>query len=132
MVSCPDPAEFFWQDSPGRTEILAHSRYFKPTTQLDTLVNASTMHRVVVLTGEAGAGKSCLATALARPEIAGGRVPDGFVHALSILTSDTNPASLGLILRPAPWLGAGIRRGRCRVRSERPASRTRESGSSGA
>ena len=32
---------------------------------------------------------------LARPEIAGGSVPDGFVHAIAILTSDTNPASLG-------------------------------------
>ena len=40
---------------------------------------------VVVLTGVAGAGKSTLAAALARPEIAGGRVPDGFVHAIAIL-----------------------------------------------
>ena len=95
MVSCRDPAELLWQDSPGRNEILAHSWFFEPTTQLDALVEASRLHRVVVLTGEAGSGKSCLAAALARPEIAGGRVPDGFVHAIAILTRDTNPASLG-------------------------------------
>ena len=95
MASHRDPGEFFWQDSSGRAEILAHSWFFQPTTQLDALVEASRLHRVVVLTGKAGAGKSSLATALARPEIAGGRVPDGFVHAIAILTSDTNPASLG-------------------------------------
>ena len=95
MASRRDPGEFFWQDSPGRAEILAHSWFFQPTAQLDALVEASRLHRVVVLTGKAGAGKSSLATALARPEIAGGRVPDGFVHAIAILSSDTNPASLG-------------------------------------
>ena len=56
---------------------------------------ASRQHRVVVLTGEAGVGKSSLAVALARPEIAGGRVPDGFVHAIAILTTDTNLSNLG-------------------------------------
>jgi len=89
-----DPGEFFWQDSPARAEILARSSFFQPTTQLDALVEASRVHRVVVVTGQAGAGKSSLATALARPEIAGGRVPVNFAHAIAILTSDTNPASL--------------------------------------
>ena len=49
---------------------------------------------MVVLTGEAGAGKSTLAAALARPEVAGGRVPDGFVHAVAILGLTTNQRSL--------------------------------------
>jgi len=71
------------------------SWFFQPTAQLDALVEASRLHRVVVLTGKAGAGKSSLAKALARPEIAGGSVPDGFVHAIAILSNDTNPASLG-------------------------------------
>src|SRR5262249_4642039 len=85
----------FWRESPGRAEILAQSRFFQPTAQLDALVEASRLHRVVVLTGKAGAGKSSLVTALARPEIARGRVPGGLVHALASLTSDTDPASLG-------------------------------------
>ena len=94
MGSRPDPGESFWYQSPGRALILAHSWFFEPTTQLDALVEASRLHRVVVLTGKAGAGKSSQATALARPEITGGRVPDGFVHGIAILTSDTNRASL--------------------------------------
>jgi hypothetical protein len=49
---------------------------------------------VVVLTGAAGAGKSSLAAALARPEIAGGHVPDGFVHAIAVLGLTTNQRSL--------------------------------------
>jgi ATP/maltotriose-dependent transcriptional regulator MalT len=94
MASCRDPGEFFWQDSPGRAEVLAHSSFFQHTTQLDALVEASRLNRVVVLTGEAGVGKSSLAIALARTEIAGGYLPDGFVRAMVILTRDTNPVSL--------------------------------------
>ncbi len=95
MDSRPDTGECFWYDSPGQEEILAHSCFFQPSRQLDALVEASRLHQIVVLTGKAGAGKSSLATALAWPEIAGGRVPDGFVHAIAILTSDTDLASLG-------------------------------------
>ena len=74
---------------------MARSWFFQPTAQLESLVEASRLHRVVVLTGKAGAAKSSLATALARPEIACGSVPDGIVHAIAIFSSDTNPASLG-------------------------------------
>jgi hypothetical protein len=94
MASCRTPGEFLWQDSPGRAEVLAHSSFFQHTAQLDALVEASRSDRVVVLTGEAGVGKSSLAIALARPEFAGGDLPDGFVHALVVLTRDTNPVSL--------------------------------------
>jgi len=89
-----DPGDVFWKDSPGRVEILRHTWYFQPTPQLAELVEASRSHPVVVLTGEAGAGKTSLAGALARPEITGGRVPDDFVHAIAILTRDTNQRSL--------------------------------------
>ena len=61
---------------------------------MDELVEAARSHPVVVLTGEAGAGKSSLAVALARPEITGGRVPDGFVHAIAVLGLTTNQRSL--------------------------------------
>ena len=89
-----DPGDVFWKDSPGRVEILRHTWYFQPTPQLAELVEASRSHPVVVLTGEAGAGKTSLAAALARPEITGGRVPDDFVHAIAILTNNTNQRSL--------------------------------------
>ena len=45
---------------------------------------------MVILTGEAGVGKSTLAAALARPEITGGCVPDAFAHATLILDRDFN------------------------------------------
>ena len=91
-----DPGDVFWywKDSPGPVEILRHTWYFQPTPQLAELVEASRSHPVVVLTGDAGAGKTSLAGALARPEITGGRVPDDFVHAIAILTRDTNQRSL--------------------------------------
>ena len=93
-----DPGDVFWKDSPGCVEILRHTWYFQPTPQLAELVEASRSHPVVVLTGEAGAGKTSLAAALARPEITGNRsgriVPDGFVHAVVILTDSTNQRSL--------------------------------------
>jgi hypothetical protein len=87
--------EFCWQDSAGRADIVTRSWFFQPTAQLESLVEASRLNRVVMLTGKAGAAKSSLATALARPEIACGSVLDGFVHAIAIFSSDTNPASLG-------------------------------------
>ncbi len=89
-----DPGEVFWKDSPGRTQILKQTEYFQPTPQLDELVEAARAHPVVVLTGAAGAGKSSLAVALARPEVAGGHVPDGFVHAVAVLGLTTNQRSL--------------------------------------
>jgi hypothetical protein len=89
-----DPGDVFWKDSEGRAQILQRTWYFQPTPQLDELVKASKSHPVVVLTGEAGAGKSSLAAALARPEIAGGRVPYGFVQAIAVLGLTTNQRSL--------------------------------------
>jgi hypothetical protein len=89
-----DPGDVFWKDSPGRAQILKQTEYFQPTPQLDELVEAARSHPVVVLTGAAGAGKSSLAAALARPEIAGGHVPDGFVHAIAVLGLTTNQRSL--------------------------------------
>jgi hypothetical protein len=89
-----DPGDVFWKDSPGRPEILRHTWYFQPTPQLTGLVEASRSHPVVVLTGEAGAGKTSLAGGLARPEITGGRVPHDFVHGIAVLTRDTTQRGL--------------------------------------
>lgn len=82
-----DPGDVFWNnaDSPGRDLLLKQTEYFQPTRQLSKLVKTSQEHRVVLLTGEAGAGKSALASGLARPELTAGLVPDGFVQAITIL-----------------------------------------------
>ena len=53
---------------------------------------------VVIVTGEAGVGKSTLAAALARPEITDGRVPPGFAHAVAMLGGTTNLRNLAVDL----------------------------------
>jgi hypothetical protein len=98
-----DPGDVFWKDSPGRAEILRQTEYFQPTPQLDALVEAARSHPVVVLTGEAGAGKSMLTSALARPEVAGGHVPAGFVHAIAILGQSATQRSLAADLERQLW-----------------------------
>ena len=106
---------------------MQHTWYFQPTPQLDELVEAARSHPLVVLTGAAGAGKSSLAAALARPEIAAGRVPDGFVHAVVVLGLTINQRSLADDLeRQLRLVCAGVRRGRRRVRAERPPPGGRE------
>ncbi len=89
-----DPGDVFWNDSPGRAQILKQTEYFQPTSDLATLVEASRSHPLVVLTGQAGSGKSTLASSLVRPELTGGSVPAGFVHAVAILGQTTNQRSL--------------------------------------
>jgi hypothetical protein len=92
------PGDVFWKDSPGRVQILKQTEYFQPTALLSTLVEASEVHRIVILTGEAGVGKSALAAALARPEITDGTVPPGFAHAVAMLGGTTNLRNLAVDL----------------------------------
>jgi tetratricopeptide (TPR) repeat protein len=89
-----DPGDVFWKDSDGCAQILKQTEYFQPTPQLAALVEASWANPVVVLTGEAGAGKSTLAAALVRPELTGGLVPGNFVQAIAVLGPTTNQRSL--------------------------------------
>jgi hypothetical protein len=89
-----NPGDVFWKHSQGRDQILKQTEYFQPTPQLDALVEAARSHSVVVLTGEAGAGKSTLAAALVRPELARGHVPAGFVHAIAVLGLTSNQRSV--------------------------------------
>jgi hypothetical protein len=92
------PGDVFWKESPGHVQILEQTEYYQPTAGLGELVEASRAHRVVILTGEAGVGKSTLAAALARPEITDDRVPHGFAHALSMLGATTNLRNLAVDL----------------------------------
>ena len=80
-----DPGDVFWKDSLSRPLILKATEYLQPTPQLAQLVEASRSHPVIILTGESGVGKSTLAAALARPELTGGLVPVGFVHAVAMI-----------------------------------------------
>ena len=89
-----DPGDVFWKGTVGFVDILRWTEYFQPTEQLDRLVEASNRHSVVVLTGPAGAGKSTLAAALARPDLTGGRVPPGFVHAIAVLNLGSDESSI--------------------------------------
>jgi tetratricopeptide (TPR) repeat protein len=93
------PGDVFWKESPGRTQILERTEYYQPTAGLAELVEASRAHRMVILTGEAGVGKSTLAAALARPEITEGRVPPGFAHAVAMLGGTTNLRNLAVDLQ---------------------------------
>ncbi|AMV35878.1 ATP-binding protein [Planctomyces sp. SH-PL62] len=89
-----DPGDVFWQDSPGRPQILQRTWYFQPTADLGRLVAASQAEPIVVLAGAAGSGKSTLASALTRPELATGLVPEGFVQAIGVLLAQTTEVGL--------------------------------------
>ncbi len=93
------PGDVFWRDSPGRVQILERTEYYQPTAGLAELVAASQAHRIVIVTGEAGVGKSTVAAALARPEITEGLVPPGFAHAVAVLGTTTNPRNLAVDLQ---------------------------------
>ena len=92
------PGDVFWKDSPGRVQILEQTEYYQPTAGLTELVEASKAHRSVILTGEAGVGKSTMAAALARPEITDGQVPPGFAHAVAMLGGTTNLRNMAVDL----------------------------------
>ncbi len=68
--------------------------WFQPTAQLDELVDASRSAPCLALVGVAGAGKSTLAAALARSELADDLVPARFVHGLVFAASVTSAADL--------------------------------------
>ena len=93
------PGRVFWKDSRSRDQILKRTEYYQPTPQLGELVEASRAHPVVIVTGEAGVGKSTLAAALARPEVTDGLVPPGFAHAIALLDA-VRPTSAAW---PSTW-----------------------------
>jgi hypothetical protein len=93
------PGDVFWKERPGRVQILEQTEYFQTTAGLSELIEASRTDRVVILTGEAGVGKSTVAAALARPEITDGRVPPGFAHAVALLDRNTNLRNLAVELQ---------------------------------
>lgn len=94
----PGDVSWNWEGSPSSPDILQRTLHFQPTAALRRLVEASKADPVVLLTGPAGAGKSTLAAALARPELTEGAVPDGFVQAIAVLKAGTNENDLAVDL----------------------------------
>jgi hypothetical protein len=74
--------------------ILGFTRWYQPPAVLHRLVHSLRDHRCVVVNGAAGSGKSALVSALARPEVTHGVVPDGYVHAVGFLSATTNAEEL--------------------------------------
>ncbi|WP_165071406.1 tetratricopeptide repeat protein [Paludisphaera rhizosphaerae] len=91
-----DPGDVFWnwKGSPSSPVILQRTLYFQPTAELRRLVAASEADPVVYLSGAAGTGKSTLASALVRPELTEGAVPEGFVQAIAIINAQTTEVDL--------------------------------------
>jgi hypothetical protein len=71
----------------GQVEQL--TAWFERTPQLEQLVEAAQRARCVALVGPAGQGKSALAAALARWELADDLLPPRFVHALAFAATAT-------------------------------------------
>jgi hypothetical protein len=76
----------------GQVEQL--TAWFERTPQLEQLYDAARAARCVALVGPAGQGKSTLAAALARSELADDLLPAGFVHALAFAATATLDADL--------------------------------------
>jgi NACHT domain/Tetratricopeptide repeat/Caspase domain len=76
----------------GQVEQL--TAWFERTPQLDQLYDRARQARCVALVGPAGQGKSTLAAALARSELADDLLPPRFLHALVFATPATLEADL--------------------------------------
>jgi hypothetical protein len=68
------------------------TRDFQVRDALEAVQGEMARSRVTVLVGDAGSGKSAVVAALARPEVTGGLIPAGFVHAVAF-TSLTRTAT---------------------------------------
>src|SRR5271157_1313793 len=78
-----------WAGTAAAETIQRLTAWLQPTPVLHEVVARSQEGRYVAVVGLAGAGKSALAAALARPEVTEGTVPSDFVQAVAFLTSGT-------------------------------------------
>ncbi len=88
------PSGATWIRSAAAAEIKRLTACFQPTPELDSIVAASEEERCVAVVGDAGTGKSALAAALARAEVAEGHVREGFVQAIAFLSKSTTSGEL--------------------------------------
>lgn len=83
-----------WTVTEWAAEVERLTAWFQPTAALEGVVDAVLGSRSVAIVGSAGQGKSSIAAAMARPEVAEGLVPDGLVHAVAFFAEDTTSAQL--------------------------------------
>ena len=92
-----------WQllaNTPGTSLAEELTRWLQPTQPLTDVMAQSSLHRSVVVAGEAGCGKSTLAAALADPQNAGvaNIVPDRFVDGLIFAQLAPTPRAMAELL----------------------------------
>ena len=68
--------------------------WFQPTGDLERVVQVSERHPLVAVVGDAGAGKSAIAAALIRPEVAPSIVPPRFTQAVVFASESTTPTQV--------------------------------------
>ena len=83
-----------WERTTLWAKIEELTGWFQPTPALETIVEATRNQRCVAVVGQTGTGKSALAAALARSDVTGGHVPEGFVQAITLINHSMNSASL--------------------------------------
>ncbi len=88
----------FWSHTEVAEEIQRLTLAYQPTPALSDTVLNSIQYSCLALVGEAGSGKSALAAALAWPRVTADIVPNGFVHAIALLTEATTPHGLARML----------------------------------
>ena len=72
--------------------------WFRPTADLERVVEFSQAHPLVAVVGGAGAGKSAIAAALIRPEVAPGIVPPRFAQAVVFASESSTPTQVAMDL----------------------------------
>jgi hypothetical protein len=72
--------------------------WFQPTRDLERVVEFSERHPLVAVVGDAGAGKSAIAAALIRPEVAPGIVPPRFAQAVVFASESSTPTQVAMDL----------------------------------
>jgi hypothetical protein len=75
----------FWEGTSSEPWVRERTDSFVPPAILEECVEASKQHRLVVLVGGAGTGKSSIAAALANPRATSGVVPEAFTHAAAFI-----------------------------------------------
>ena len=80
-----------WAQTPVADEIQRLTLAYQPTSTLGEVVKRSKEQRCLVVVGEAGAGKSALAAAMAWPKVSEAIVPAGFVQVIALFNEAMMP-----------------------------------------
>jgi hypothetical protein len=72
--------------------------WFRPTSELERVVEFSERRPLVAVMGEAGAGKSAIAAALIVPDVARGIVPPRFAQAVVFASESSTPTQVAMDL----------------------------------